>query len=372
MINKRRLINTFKKLVKMDSLSLKEGKVHHYLQKELKTLGLEFYQAGKPQNGDVGNLVVDVPGNGLKKPYILLNAHIDTVTPGKDIKPVERKGYICSDGTTILGADNKAGVAAILEILKTLRKNKIQHPPLLVIFTVAEEVGLKGAKVLPQKLLSADFGITLDGGDIDAIINSAPSQYSLSAKIIGRAAHAGLHPEDGINAIKVASVSIAKMKIGRIDKETTANIGVIRGGKATNIIPDEVEIKGEARSHNLKKLERQVEHMEETLQRTCAKFKARLDLRTVQVYQSFEINRKEKVLKLALAAARKAKIQPTIKKTGGGSDANVFNAAGIPTIIMGVGADRVHTTSERIAKKDLVKGTEIIFNLLQGIKHEKT
>lgn len=292
---------------------------------------------------------------------------MDTVSPGQKIKPIQGKVFITSDGTTVLGADNKAGVAVILEILKVLKEKKIPHPPLRVVFTVAEEIGLIGAKALPEKVLDADFGITLDGGDIDKIIFKAPSQYNLSASVIGRAAHAGIHPEEGINAIKVASVAIAKMKLGRIDSETTANIGVIQGGKATNIIPDKVELKGEARSHSLKKLKRQVEHMEKILFRACSKYKARLKIQVEQVYRQFEIKKSERVLKLAASAVRKSGIKPVVKKTGGGSDANIFNAAGIPTVIMGVGADRVHTTSERIAVIDMVKGAGIVLDLMRGI-----
>lgn len=365
MINKRRLINTFKKLVRIDSLSLKEGKIVRYLKKELKALGLRPYEAGFVKDGEVGNLIVDMPARGIKSPRILINAHVDTVSPGIDIQPIEDRGYIISDGTTVLGADNKSGVTVILEILRILKKKKLPHPPLRVIFTVAEEIGLVGAKALPEKLLNADFGITLDGGDIDAIINQAPSQYNIAAIILGKAAHAGLRPEEGINAIKVAAKAITKMKIGRIDKETTANIGLIKGGKATNIVPDEVELKGEARSHDFRKLKKQVGHMEKVLLHTCAKAKAKIKLRVTQVYSSFEVKKTSLVMKLAVAAVKKAGIKPIIKRTGGGSDANIFNAAGIPTLIMGVGADQVHTTSERVAIDDMVKGARIILNLLE-------
>ncbi|MEE8638537.1 MAG: M20/M25/M40 family metallo-hydrolase [Candidatus Margulisiibacteriota bacterium] len=365
MINKRRLIGTFKKLVRTDSLSLKEGKVVGFLQKELRALRLRYYEAGRVRGGEVGNLIVEIPGREIKKPRILLNAHLDTVSPGKKIKPIERRGYITSTGMTVLGADNKAGVAVILEILRILKEKKLPHPPIRVIFTVAEEIGLLGAKALPERLFLADFGITLDGGDVDAIIYKAPSQYNLVATVFGRAAHAGIHPEEGINAIKVASIAISKMKLGRIDKETTSNIGLIKGGKATNIIPDEVELKGEARSHNFKKLKRQVEHMEKILLNTSSKFKARLKLKVEQVYRSFEIKKGERILRLAMAAAKKTGLKPVLKQTGGGSDANIFNAAGIPTVIMGVGADRVHTTSERIAIQDMIMGAESILNLLE-------
>lgn len=364
MINKKRLVNTFKKLVKLDSLSLKEGKVVMFLEKELDKLGSKHYQAGRPKDGEAGNLIVEVPGKG---PTMLLNAHLDTVSPGEHIRLIEKKGCLYSNGKTVLGADNKAGVAALLEILRVLKERKIKHPNLLVIFTVAEEMGLRGARALPKKLLSADFGIALDGGDIDEIIYKAPSQNNFTATIYGKAAHAGIHPEKGINAITVASHAIARMKQGRIDRETTANIGVIKGGQATNIIPDRVELKGEARSHSLKKLGKQIKHMENILRRASARFGAGLDIKIEEVYHSFEVNPSARILKLAVGSLKKAGVQPVVKQTGGGSDANIFNAVGIPTIIMGVGADRVHTTEERIMVKDLVKGTEIVFNLIKNV-----
>ena len=369
MINKQRLVNTFIKLVKIDSLSLREKKVVAYLKNELKKLRLKSYYAGEVEGGNVQNLVVDIPGRG---PRVLLNAHVDTVSPGIGIRPVEKKGYLLPSGKTILGGDNKAGVAAILEIIRLIQAKKITHPPLRVIFTVAEEIGLLGAVAIPRKLLSAHYGIVLDGGDINEIINRAPTQYSLSATVFGRAAHAGIHPEQGVNAIQAASRAIAKMRLGRIDSETTANIGVIKGGRATNIIPDKVELKGEARSHNLDKLRRQVDQMERVLVSTCAKFGAKASVEIRQAYTAFEVDKNSTLVKLAAAAVKSAGVKPVVKKTGGGSDANVFNASGIQTIIMGVGADQVHTLGERIAITDLIKGTQIIINLLEGLSREKT
>ncbi|MBU0672699.1 MAG: M20/M25/M40 family metallo-hydrolase [Candidatus Margulisbacteria bacterium] len=361
MINKKRLVNTFKKLVKIDSLSLKEGKIVKHLKKELKTLGLRPYEAGKPKDGEVGNLIADFPGKG---PRIILNAHVDTVSPGKNIKPVERGNRIYPAGKTILGADDKTGVAVILEVLKVIKKNKLPHPAIRVIFTVAEEIGIVGAKVLPKNLLKADFGITLDHGSVQKIINQAPSQVNFTATIFGRSAHAGIHPEDGINAIKVAAIAISKMKFGRIDKETTSNIGVIKGGKATNIVPDKVEIKGEARSHDRVKMWCQLRHMQIVLMRTCAKYKAKVKITANKVYNSFEVKKKCKVVKLAFSAIKKAGYKPRLMPSGGGSDANIFNAAGVPTLNMGVGMHRVHTAREYADVNEMVAGAEIVINLI--------
>jgi len=362
MINKKRLINTFKTLVQIDSISLKEGQMMAYLIKELKKLGYKPYFTAKPEGGEVGNLMVDVPGQG---PVVMLNAHVDTVGHSRKIKPVEKNGYIVSGSNTILGSDNKAGVAAILEILKTIKEKRLAHPAMQIVFTVAEEIGLVGARVIPKNKLKAKFGIALDGGDINEIVNQAPSQINLKAVIIGKAAHAGIHPEDGINAIQTASEAIAKMKLGRIDKETTANIGIIKGGRARNIIPDKVSLEGEARSHNPKKLARQIKHMARSIEKKCKAKNAKCKIKTQKIYTSFEVKENHSLIQAAKGALKSTGIKPMIKSTGGGSDANIFNAIGIPTIIMGVGADHVHTAKERLPINDFVKGTEIVLELLK-------
>ena len=364
MIDKKRLVKTFKTLVRIDSLSLREAKVARYVQRELEKLGIRSVRLGKPRGGDTGNIVAFLPGKGRT---ILLNAHLDTVSPGKNIKPVEKKGIIRSNGMTVLGADNKAGVAAILEVLRTIKQSRLAHPALQVIFTVAEEIGIVGAKTLPARALKADYGFALDGGRINKILNAAPTQVNLTATVIGRAAHAGVHPEQGINAIRVASEAIAKMPIGRIDRETTANIGVIKGGKATNIIPEELELRGEARSHNAVKLRRQIKRMTTLLRQACRRHGAKLKLRTERMYRSFSIDPGSPVVKVVMAGMKKQRIRPVIKPSGGGSDANVFNALGVPTLVLGVGARNLHTTREELVIRDFVRGTDLLLAIVTGV-----
>ncbi|MFA5839402.1 MAG: M20/M25/M40 family metallo-hydrolase [Candidatus Margulisiibacteriota bacterium] len=365
MINNKRVIKSFKKLVRIDSLSLKEGKVIAYLKKELNSLGIKTMQAGKPDGGEAGNLLATIPGRNCQGPRLLLNAHVDTVSPGIGVKPVERKGYIYSDGKTVLGADNKAGVAAILEVLKVLHEKRLNHPPLQIIFTVCEEMGLFGSRSLPKQSIKADFGIVMDGGTINKIILQAPSQINLIAKVHGKAAHAGIRPEEGVSAIKAASEAVTKMKLGRIDFETTANIGIIQGGTATNIVPDEVELQGEARSHQVYKLNKQIKHMEQVLKKTCAKHNATTSIKTTHMYKAFQIDPCKKIVVMAQKAVAKAGFEPLLDRTGGGSDANIFNALGIPSIIMGVGAHNIHSTAEQIAILDLINGTKILFELIK-------
>jgi len=320
---------------------------------------------------EIGNIFADVKGDDSKAPRLLLNAHLDTVGPGEKIKPKIRYGIITSDGKTILGADNKAGVAVIIEVLKSLKEEKISHGGIQVIFTVQEEIGLLGAQAIKKNWINADIGYVLDGGDVDTLYNKAPTQYNLTAEVIGRAAHAGVHPENGINAIKVASVAIAKMKLGRIDRETTANIGIIKGGTATNIVPDKVEIKGEARSHNIGKLRAQLKHMRKCLTQVCYKNKAQVKINIDNVYNSFSLDKDERVVKIAERSLLKIGIKPKIKLTGGGSDANIFNALGIPTLIIGVGADRVHTKNERIAVDELYSGAKFLLQIIKEASARK-
>lgn len=353
-----RVVKRFLEYVQIPSPSGQEEKFRKYLASELRSLGLN------PYVDKIGNTYVDVPGDDKKAKPILLNAHIDTVAHEGTIKPKIKNGIITSDGKIILGADNKAGVAVIMEVIEQLKEKKISHPDIQVVFTVQEEVGLLGACHIEWNRVYPEYGFVLDGGDVNVIHHKAPSQINLTFEILGKAAHAGIHPEEGINAIKVASCAIAEMKLGRIDFETTANIGIIEGGKATNIIPEKVYVKGEARSHDKKKLDRQVEHMISVVKKECKRQGARFKVQGEKMYTAFSVKETDPIIKKAKNALRQMKIRPKVKITGGGSDANIFNEKGIKTIIIGVGADNVHTPKERIKVKDLKISVENLLKLV--------
>src|SRR3989339_1750020 len=323
MINKNRLVKRFIKYVKIASPSCKEEKIGKLLVEEFRALGCSVSQ------DKLGNIFAYFRGDDKSRDSILLNAHIDTVAHNKPIRPKIKNGIITSSRDTILGADNKAGVAVILEVLQAIREEKLSHSDIQVILTVQEEIGLFGSREIKKKDIKARSGFVLDGGEISNIHNQGPAQFNLTATIIGKPAHAGVHPEDGINAIKVASEAIAKMKLGRIDFETTANIGIIQGGTATNIVPDEVELQGEARSHQVYKLNKQIKHMEQVLKKTCAKHHATTSIKTTHMYKAFQIDPCKKIVVLAQKAVEKAGFEPLLDRTGGGSDANIFNALGI-------------------------------------------
>jgi tripeptide aminopeptidase len=264
LINQSRLVQTFLELVAIDSPSGQEEAIGANLMQRFAALG------GEAARDKHGNVIARWPGNG--DDWLMLSAHMDTVGKDTGIRPAIRDGIIYSDGTTILGGDDKSGIAAILEVLVSLAEDKLNHPPLEVVISVGEEVGLQGAKWLDKSQLRARRGYVLDsGGAIGSIVVSAPSQDSLRVVVHGKKAHAGSEPENGINAIRVASEAIAAMPLGRIDFETTANIGVIEGGTATNIVPDEVKVRGEARSRDGAKLAAQTAVMVRAFEEAAAR-----------------------------------------------------------------------------------------------------
>ena len=257
MINTARLAQIFKFLVEIDSVSKEEGAIAQALKKILEELGAEttFDAAGEKIGSQSGNLIAKFKGPAAVPP-LLLSAHMDTVEPGRGIQAILREGVFESDGTTILGADDKSAIAILIEAIRTLQENQLPHGPLELVLTVCEEIGLMGAKHLDFSLISAPYGYVLDATDTQGIITRAPAANHLEFEIYGKDAHAGASPEKGINAILLASRAIAGLEIGRIDPETTANIGIIKGGLATNIVPNRVTVKGEVRSHDENKLAR--------------------------------------------------------------------------------------------------------------------
>jgi tripeptide aminopeptidase len=357
MINQDRLVSTFLELVQIDSPSGQEEEIARHLTAALKSLGLTVVR------DQTGNVIGRLAGEG---PSILVSAHMDTVRPGQGVKPIVANGMITSDGTTILGGDDKSGVAAILEALRVLVEQDVPHSPLEVALTVSEETGLNGAKGLDLTTLCAKEGIVLDsGGPIGVIVVSAPSQNRLRAIVHGKTAHAGFEPEKGINAIVVAAEAIAAMPLGRIDEETTANIGRIQGGMATNIVPDRIEMAGEARSHDESKLEAQVRAMTEVLKKAASQHGATVEIDVEHSYSAFKLSDEDAIVRRAVAAARTLGLTPVLVPSGGGSDANIFNAGGIATINISTGMDKVHTTEERIAVDDLVKCAEFLLAILR-------
>jgi len=368
MINQERMLAEFFELVKIKCSTKDERQVADLLKARLVSLGMEVTEdnTGEKIGGNCGNVIAYSKGTAQGVPTIMLSAHMDSVEPCGGIQPQLKDGIITSVGETILGGDDKAGIVAILEALRIVKERHIQHGPIQVLFTVAEEGGLNGAKHMDPSLLKADFGYALDsGGAPGEIITMAPGQNNITAIVHGKKAHAGIAPEDGINAIVVAGQCLAAMNYGRIDSETTANIGTINGGTATNIVPDWVEIRCEARSRNMEKLAAQTNHMKETFERIATENGARAEVSVKQSYGPYVLTEDDPAVVLAVTAAQSIGLIPQICATGGGSDANFFNNYGVPTAVLGVGMSKVHTADEYIKEVDLYNSAELVIALIK-------
>jgi tripeptide aminopeptidase len=348
MIQPERMTQLFLELVQIRSATQAERSLAERLRKELTGLGLQVVEddAGRRIGGDCGNLVANLAGS-RPGPTLLFSAHMDTVEPSLGIRPKVEDGWIRAGGDTILGADDKAGIVAILEMLCVLREERLSHPPIQVLFSVAEESGLAGVRHLDRSLLSADLGYILDSDAAPGeIITSAPGQDRLEVTILGRSAHAGIAPEKGVNAILAAARSLAAMPLGRIDEETTANVGTIHGGRATNIIPDRVELALEARSRNLEKLAQQTRLMVGVFEKTARKHGAVAQIEVSRTYPPYRFPEEADVVQRAQRAARVAGLAPSLVLTGGGSDANFLNQYGVPSVVLGIGMVNPHTCEE--------------------------
>lgn len=365
------VIQYFLELIAIDSESRDERAMIDRLKADLAALGATVTEDDSQLStqGNAGNLHALIPGKIDKKP-ILFCAHADTVKPGKGIKATLKEGIIRSDGTTVLGGDDKSGVAEIVMGIREIVASGENHAPVEVLITVSEEIGLLGAKHFDKSQLRSALGYALDAHRVGDLVVGAPAQNSIKIVVTGKEAHAGVEPEKGINAIRVAAEAIAAMPLGRIDHETTCNIGIISGGTATNIVPNRVEIKGEARSHNAPKLEQLTQDIRHALESTIQRHQydfgaAAFTWEAKQEYQSFFLKDSEPAVQLALDALRDAGIEARLMVGGGGSDANIINATGLPMVICGTGMNKVHTVGEDIEAEELRRGTAFIAALIR-------
>ncbi len=355
MINKERLLSTFLDYVQIDSESTHEGAMAARIAQDLKAIGCQVYvdNSGEQTGSETGNLYCTLPGNADGEP-ILFAAHMDTVVPGVGVKPVITDGVIRSSGDTVLGGDDKSGVVAIVEALRTIVEQNLPHPTIEALFTVCEEIGLRGSRHMDYSRITAKKAAVLDSsGDAGKIIVSAPGQYKLNAVVVGRRAHAGVAPEEGISAIQVLAEAISNMKLLRIDEETTANIGTISAQYATNIVPERAELIGECRSRRDDKLEAQGKHMMDCLQAACDKYGATLEGGLTRAYSAYSHAEDDPFVQEIMAACRKAGLEPSLAASGGGSDANNMSANGLKALVLGTGMAKVHTVQEEITVKNL-------------------
>jgi len=374
MINPERLAETFSRLVQIDSVSRNEAAICSELQNILEAMGAETFvdDAGKSVGSNTGNLIARFRGS-VDVPALMLNAHMDTVEPGNGVKPVYKDGVFTSDGTTILGADDKSAVAILLEVLTVLQEERLPHGPLEIVLTICEEIGLQGAKHLDLDRLTAKFGYALDATDTAGIVTRAPGANHLNFMVYGKDAHAGAAPEKGINAIAITSKAISRLTLGRIDPETTCNIGVIQGGVATNIIPGLVTVNGEVRSHDPQKLADLTRTIvsafetavQEYVPQSAEAGNPRLEVEILPDFTRTHIPEDHPVVTLAMKAAQNLGRTLIPKITGGGADANVFFSKGIMTGVLGTGMRDMHTVREWVRLSDMVLTTELVLEIIR-------
>lgn len=369
-LNKERMLAEFKEIVALPCHSLKERPVFDMLAAKLKVMGftVEEDDAGEKLGGNCGNLWAFLPGNKLGATSVLLSGHMDGVEPCGGTTVVQRDGVLYSDGTTILGGDDKSGVVAILEGVRMMLEEKIPHGDIQILFTIMEEGGVNGSRCMDKTKLKAEVGYALDSeGAPGEIVVGAPGQYRYTIKVHGKTAHGGLEPEKGINSIMIAAKALADVKrYGRIDEETTCNIGIISGGSATNVVPDLVEIHGDARSRNNEKLEAIRDEIVNTICSSVEKYGAKAEAIVEHKYSSFKVAEDSRVVELAKAACAAHGLTPDVTLTGGGSDANFINAYGVPCVILGTGMTNVHTVEECLKEEDLYNSALMVYGILEA------
>lgn len=363
MINKERIRKEFLELIQIRCSTHDEREIGDLLTKRLQELGgtVKEDQAGEKLGGNCGNLVANFPATaGMEKvPTVMLTAHMDCVEPCAGIHPIIENGIIRSDGTTILGSDDKAGVTAILETLRQLREQGLPHGPLQVVFTISEENGVHGSQNLDSSLLHADMGFTLDTHGHPGVMSyKAPGKNQIHIHIAGKAAHAGVEPEKGINAIVAAGTLLADAPQGRIDVETTCNVGRIAGGSATNVVADSCDVYYESRSRDKKKLEEITQRIVDHFKRGEKTTGCHITAEVSPDYGPYEIPQDAPAIEVASRAAKKLGFPLELEESGGGSDANHFNTYGVPTVVLGVGMTNCHTKEEYIEEKDLYDSAE--------------
>ena len=381
MIDRERLTQTFSRLVRIDSVSKEEKAISEVLCRILTSMEADVAQddTGEKIGGQTGNIVATFKGN-VTVPPMILNAHMDTVEPGRGVEPIFENGVFSSEGDTILGADDKSALAVILEVLWIIKENNLPHGPLEVVFTVCEEIGLLGAKNLDFGMLSSTYGFALDATDPQGIITRAPSANYLVFTVHGKAAHAGARPEKGINAIQIAGKAIADMKLGRIDHETTCNIGIIEGGLAINIVPERVRVEGEARSHDEEKLNQVTKAMVASFQKVVSDACEQssednlpfLEHAVEKEFTRTDIPENHRVVTLASQAATNLNRTMVCKSTGGGADANVFSQHGIDLGVIGTGMMDMHTVKESVKLDDMVATAELLLEIIRLHAQGKT
>lgn len=367
MINEERLISLFKSLCIIDAPALHERECVKAVKLLLQEIGLEVWEdtAGEKIGSNANNLIALFKGNVEGVPRVFLSAHFDTVEPTTGLVIEERDGVFYSSSDTILGADDKAGMAPIIEAVRSIIETNSPHGDVILLFTIAEEIGLLGAQALEIENLNLDFGYVFDTGPpVGSFVTRTANHDKLDVVIHGKPAHSGKNPEDGVSALEVAAEAITRMRLGRIDSETTANIGLIQGGTAVNVVCPYVKMRCEARSTDVQKLDNQIDHMVQAFEEAGRNRGAIVVIDHERHYSAYNIDEDAQVVTIAKRASANLGFEGALRTTLGGSDANVYNAKGVPSIVVATGMDKIHTHDENVSRKDLVATAQLARELI--------
>jgi tripeptide aminopeptidase len=367
------LLDLFTELCALPSPPGRERAVADRVRTELRGIGLDVEEDGSgPATGsDAGNLyarLAPTNGGGDGVP-LLLCAHLDTVPFDGELEPVVEEGVVRNAGGTILGADNKAAVAVMIEAARRIGAERRPHAGVELLFTTQEEVGLVGAVAFDRSRLAARIGYVYDqAAPIGDVVIGAPFSQELVARFHGRAAHAGMYPEEGRSAIAAAARAVADLRLGRLDDETTANVGLIRGGTARNIVPEWCTIEIDARSHDSGKLGDLVGEMLETISFAAALSDCTVEATATPRYRGYRFRPDELVVRVARAGLARAGFAAALGRSGGASDANVFNDRGLPCLNLANGMAAIHTPDEHIAVADLDAMVDVTLGLVEAAR----
>lgn len=371
-MNKERLINSFIEMLKIHSPSKKEGEFAKHMVNSLESLGADIYldEGYLQYGGDSPSIIAKIPGD-IEGEGVTLAAHMDVIEPNLNVEPIIEGNIIKTNGTTTLGGDDKGGIASILEVIRTIKEEKISHKDIYVVLTPCEEIGMLGAKYfdwdkVPKDMMPAKNMIVADNsGDAGIIAHSAPSKYDFEIRFKGRNAHAGIEPEKGINAIAMAAHTLTHMNTGRIDDLTTSNVSTIDSKFPSNVVPDICTMTGEVRSHSEEKILEILESYKNICDKTVEKFGGSYEINYKCDYPVLKPKDDLKFAKKFARVYEEMGVDSELKVIGGGSDSNIFAEQGFNSIIIGVGMNKVHTVDEYLEIDELFKTTEAIIRYIK-------
>lgn len=369
LVDKERLVKEFIELVSVPCPSKDERAEAELIMGKLRALGIDpqMDNANAKTRGTCGNVWAYVKGNVPAAPVLLFEAHMDSVAPTTGTKVIRKDGLLCSDGTTTLGGDDKAGIESILEALRALKEDGIPHGDIQLCFTISEEIGCLGVVNMDKSYIKADFGYCLDsGGTPGEITYAAPKLYDIYVTVKGKAAHAGLAPEEGINALMLAAKAITNLPdYGRLDKETTLNIGVFKAGQGSNIVCPEAEFVIDMRSMDVVKLERLKDSTLAIIKEIVENGGGKVEFKVVEGCPAVAVSTDHACVKLAAKAAEKLDFKTVLMTTGGCSDGNYLCGYGLPCVLLATGMSNVHTTEEYLKEDDLFNTARWVYTIIK-------